>query len=79
MHQKVNALFFLIYVQKGRFEKISSLTILLFFLVFIFSSPKIISLIFYIKIFLCYGPLPFFTHSTSLDCPTLNPLDYDSE
>jgi hypothetical protein len=64
--QKWMCWFFLIYAQKGQFKRIkSSLTILLSSLLFIFSSPKNMSLkIYYTNIF-CHGPLFFFYYNAS--------------
>ena len=52
-----------------------SLTILLSCLLFIFSSPKKHHWIFIITIFLCHGPLSFFTTTPFWTVPLEKPLD----
>jgi hypothetical protein len=69
---------FLIYTQKGNFEKTSSLTILLSSLVFIFSSPNKNSLkMYYNNIFLPWAPT-FSTRVPLLPLLLQNPLDHVS-
>ena len=66
MHQKVSVLIILIYVPKRQFGKKSSLTILLFALVFIFSSQTFFYRKFIRTRFLCHGPLLFSTIASLL-------------
>jgi len=44
------------------------------FVVFVFSSPKNVSLKKCITTFLCHGSLPFFYQSTSFASPTAKPV-----